>query len=83
MWGNSGMAASARKRTSLAWHNAGRAGCENAVVTRRKGKATARMHERDCPHLVELAHPPNGFGLLLAVSQIEVLIAHRNPEMTP
>jgi hypothetical protein len=31
-------------------------------MTRRKGETTARMNERDYPHLVELPLPPGGFG---------------------
>jgi hypothetical protein len=34
-------------------------------MTRRKGEITARMNERDYPHIVELVVPPNGFGLRL------------------
>jgi hypothetical protein len=30
-------------------------------MTRRKGDITARMNERDYPHLVELPLPPGGF----------------------
>ena len=35
-------------------------------MTRRKGEVTARMNERECPHIVELVHPPDGFGIILA-----------------
>jgi len=35
------------------------------MVTRRKGEVTARMHEREAPHLVEMALPNGGFGLIL------------------
>jgi len=31
-------------------------------MTRRKGEVTARMNERECPHLVELAQPEGGCG---------------------
>jgi hypothetical protein len=31
-------------------------------VTRRKGERTARMNQRDFPHIVELALPDGGFG---------------------
>jgi hypothetical protein len=31
-------------------------------MTRRKGEITARMNERDYPHIVELALPDGGFG---------------------
>jgi hypothetical protein len=31
-------------------------------MTRRKGEITARMNERDFPHIVELALPSGGFG---------------------
>ena len=51
------MAAFARKRTSLAWRD--------GMVTRRKGEVTARMNEHQCPHIVELAHPDEGFGRAL------------------
>jgi hypothetical protein len=30
-------------------------------MTRRKAEITARMNERDYPHMVELALPPGGF----------------------
>jgi hypothetical protein len=30
-------------------------------MTRRKAEITARMNERDFPHIVELALPPGGF----------------------
>jgi hypothetical protein len=30
-------------------------------MTRRKYEITARMNERDCPHLVEIVLPPGGF----------------------
>jgi hypothetical protein len=30
-------------------------------MTRRKYEITARMNERDCPHIVELPLPPGGF----------------------
>jgi hypothetical protein len=30
-------------------------------MTRRKSEITARMNERDCPHIVELPLPPSGF----------------------
>jgi hypothetical protein len=30
-------------------------------MTRRKAEITARMNERDYPHIVELALPPRGF----------------------
>jgi hypothetical protein len=30
-------------------------------MTRRKGEITARMNERDYPHIVELAVPSGGF----------------------
>jgi hypothetical protein len=30
-------------------------------LTRRKGEITARMNERDCPHIVELPLPSGGF----------------------
>jgi hypothetical protein len=32
-------------------------------MTRRKGEITARMSERDFPHIVELLLPKGGFGL--------------------
>ena len=32
-----------------------------ATMTRRKGEITARMNERDFPHIVELELPPGGF----------------------
>jgi hypothetical protein len=32
-----------------------------ASLSRRKGEITARMNERDYPHLVELPLPPGGF----------------------
>jgi hypothetical protein len=31
-------------------------------MTRRKGEITARMNERDFPHIVELPLPEGGFG---------------------
>jgi hypothetical protein len=31
-------------------------------MTRRKGEITARINERNHPHIVELALPPSGFG---------------------
>jgi hypothetical protein len=31
-------------------------------MTRRKGEITARMNERDFPHIVELALPEGGYG---------------------
>jgi hypothetical protein len=34
-------------------------------MTRRKGEITARMNERDFPHIVELALPDGGFGTRL------------------
>jgi hypothetical protein len=34
-------------------------------VTRRKGERTARMNERDLPHIVELALLAGGFGTRL------------------
>jgi len=34
-------------------------------MTRRKGEVTTRMNERECPHMIELAHPPDGFGIML------------------
>ena len=34
-------------------------------MTRRKGEVTARMHEREAPHLVEMALPNGAFGLIL------------------
>jgi hypothetical protein len=34
-------------------------------MTRRKGEITARMNERDAPHIVELAVPEGGFGRAL------------------
>jgi hypothetical protein len=34
-------------------------------MTRRKGEITARMNERDLPHIVELALPKGGFGNIL------------------
>jgi hypothetical protein len=34
-------------------------------MTRRKGEITARMNERDAPHIVELALPDRGFGHVL------------------
>jgi hypothetical protein len=34
-------------------------------MTRRKGEITARMNERDYPHIVELALPEGGFGRAL------------------
>jgi hypothetical protein len=34
-------------------------------MTRRKGEITARMNERDFPHIVELALPSDGFGRAL------------------
>ena len=35
------------------------------MVARRKGEVTARMNEREAPHIVELAYPPEGFGIML------------------
>jgi hypothetical protein len=34
-------------------------------MTLRKGEITARMNERDFPHIVELALPSGGFGRTL------------------
>jgi hypothetical protein len=34
-------------------------------MTRRKGEITARMNERDLPHIVEVALPDGGFGWAL------------------
>jgi hypothetical protein len=34
-------------------------------MTRRKGEITARMNERDFPHIVELLLPDGGFGSAL------------------
>ena len=34
-------------------------------MTYRKGEVTARMNERMCPHIVEVAVPENGFGPVL------------------
>ena len=34
-------------------------------MARRKGEITARMNERDFPHIVELALPSDGFGRAL------------------
>jgi hypothetical protein len=34
-------------------------------LTPRKGKRTVAQNERDYPHIVELAVPPNGFGAAL------------------
>jgi hypothetical protein len=34
-------------------------------MPRRKGERTARMNERDFPHIVELAVPERGFGTTL------------------
>lgn len=33
-------------------------------TTYRKGEKTSRMNERDYPHIVQLAVPPKGFGLI-------------------
>jgi hypothetical protein len=34
-------------------------------MTRRKGEISAKMNERDAPHIVELALPEGGFGTRL------------------
>lgn len=36
-------------------------------MTRRKGEITARMNERDFPHVAELALPSGGFGRARAI----------------
>jgi len=34
-------------------------------MSNRKGEVTARMNEREAPHIVELAHPADGFGTMV------------------